>query len=145
MAPHGSNESIFASAGTGLTCCSATPCPQRDVCGGRSQPDLFKTAGVRRPLASPVPRGHCTAPAWQETGELLFFFSLFSPHTVLWYSIRSFSSDCSSFGTLSSCLQTNTFLGSKLWRRLEEAPPRREHVGKFSWKLLLPVLGCSFQ
>lgn len=44
------------------------------------------------------------------------------------------------FGMLDSCLQMNIFWGSELWRRLEEAPPQREHMQKVL-KLLLHVLG----
>lgn len=89
---------------------------------------LWSSKGIVYSLPSPL---------HEETGEMLIFL-FFSLGTVVLDTIIPLR-QLDFVGMFDSCLQTYIFLGSKLGRRLEEAPPRRERIQNVL-KLLLHVL-----
>lgn len=127
----------------GSMCCLSLGAGGR-LCG-QDQPDLRDTTGARGwtpggALASLVVQGHCLQPAipitqrnWRNA-----YFPFFSLGTVVLDTIIPLR-QLDFVGMFDSCLQTYIFLSSKLGRRLEEAPPRRERIQKVL-KLLLHVL-----
>lgn len=133
LSPPGRDQSIFASVGTALTCCSGSCCLwMTSVEVGASQ--TSSTPLMRKGwIPDSSPGTPLTGRTWRTVS-----FPVLSGAAV---TRSDHSSLC--FSLFQACLTAAfkpTIWGAQLWRRLEEAPSWREYIQKVL-KLLLHVLG----